>query len=198
MREVDFLPESYHRSLRLRRSLIRQGWLMGALLLAAVLRAVLLRHHASAAAAEATRVQAQVLAANVQLAEADALMKAKALWAARERQIESLGAHVGAARVLAALDEAMPGGVALTDLQFDEDGRPSTTAPATAPAVRRLRVRVEGVAVTAGELQKFVGKLGGQPFFEGVTVGFSRDVIESGRAVRQFELSLSVDLNRPM
>jgi len=44
-----------------------------------------------------------------------------------------------------------------------------------------------GLAVNPAELTKFVGKLQATPVFEQPTVGFTKDVLENGRAVQQFE-----------
>jgi Tfp pilus assembly protein PilN len=201
MREIDFLPDWYRRVLRQRKRLATQACCALMLFGAIGLRAAYSHHHAAVAAAATAQLERQITQAKAQAQEIDRLASLRLRWAKQEQRIERLGSHVEAARLLSALDEAMPSGVSLSDLQVDTDERPSTApsdATAAIPAERRLRVRLEGVASTPAELDKFVARLKAVPHFDQVSVGFNKNTLQAGRSVDQFEISFSINLNQPM
>ena len=204
MGEIDFLPDWYRQLLRQRKRLVIQACCGLMLLLTIGLRSAYSHHHAAVAAAATADLQRQISEARTQAQEIDRLSAVRSRWAKQEQRIERLGTHVEAARLLAMLDDAMPSGVALSDLQTDTDERPSTTAPSNVPTSasatvdRRLRVRLEGLASSPAELEKFVTRLKAVPYLEQVSVGFNKNVMESGRSLHQFEISFSINLNQPM
>ncbi len=202
MREIDFLPDWYRHVMRRRKRLMVQAACSITLLAAIGLRAVYSRHHATVAEAAVIQTENQIARAASDAREVDRLTNLRQRWARQVQRIERLGTHVEAARLLAALDDAMPSGVALSDLQVDTDERPSTTAPSSGSAVpsndRRLRVRLEGLAASPGELEKFLARLKATPFFEQVSMGFNKNTLDAGRTVQQFEISFSINLNQPM
>jgi hypothetical protein len=201
MREFDFLPDWYRQVVRQRKRLAVEGCCALLLIGAIGLRAAYSRHHAAVAAAATAELDRQIVRAKAQAQELERLTNLRLRWAKQQQRIERLGAHVEAARLLSALDDAMPSGVALSDLQLDTDERPSTapsTASATSTTERRLRIRLEGVAATPADLDKFVARLKAIPYFEQVSVGFNKDAVEAGRSVSQFAITFSINLNQPI
>ncbi len=200
MRDVDFLPDWYRQSLRCRRRARRQIGATLALVALIGMRLAISQHQTHVAASELAALREQLADAAAQVQETDRLSSIRAQWTRQQQRIDRLGVHIESARVLAALDEAMPGGVSLVDLQLNTDERPSTTSPAVpvAPMDRRLHVRLEGLAATPAELAKFLGRLQAIPFFEQPAVGLSKDVTENGCTLRQFEITFSINLNQPM
>jgi len=125
---------------------------------------------------------------------------------AREKMFAKLGAHVDAARLIRALDQAMPREVALTGLQMDlEESLPAQNnmqtrlvAPEGEVAVNHLlRVKVQGLAPTDVDVGNLMSQLGKMKFIDQVAITYSRDHADKGHLMREFELTFVIDLSLP-
>jgi hypothetical protein len=97
----------------------------------------------------------------------------------------------------------MPKEMSLTELNVETQEQPARptsqrqTTNAATEVDRRLNVRLIGVAPSDVDLANFLTGLTGVPFFENVSMTYSRDKAQSGHLLREFEVTFSLNLNRP-
>ncbi len=191
MRELDFLPGWYKQSVRHRRIVLWQSGATAGIALGIFLGMLLIHHRAESAKASLASLQTGLIEGKSRLKAMDELTDRQKHWLAQERLMGKLGLQVEAARLIRALDTAMPAEVSLVGLQIDAD----ETAK---PAGHRLRVRLQGVAPTDADLANFMIRLGELPLFEQVTAGYVKEFTENGHVLRSFEVSFSMNLNPPI
>lgn len=191
MRELDFLPDWYRQSLRHRRMILWQGGATMAIALGIFLGMLLMHHRVESARAALQATKNALTEGTARLKEMDQLGDRHKQWLAQEQIMAKLGLHVEAARLMRALDTAMPQEVSLVGLQFDAE-EPAKSAG------HRLRIRLQGVAPTDSDLATFMTRLGELPLFEQVTAGYVKEFSENGHLLRSFEVSFSMSLNAPI
>ena len=191
MREVDFLPGWYRQSLRHRRVILWQGGVTIAIGLGIFVGMLLMHHRVESAKAGLQATQNGLIDETARLKEMDQLGDRRKQWLVQEQIMARLGLQVEAARLMRALDTAMPQEVSLVGLQFDAE-EPAKSAG------HRLRIRLQGVAPTDSDLATFMTRLGELPVFEQVTAGYVKEFSENGHLLRSFEVSFSMSLNAPI
>ena len=191
MRELNFLPEWYKQSLRHRRIIRWEGGMAIAIGVGIVAGMLWMHHGIESAKASSRAIDNGLSREKVKLKEMDQLSERHKQFLAQEQIMTRLGLHVEAARLIRALDSAMPQEVSLVGLQIDADEPGQSTG-------HRLRIRLQGVAPTDADLAAFMTRLGEVPLFEQVTAGYVKEFSEGGHLLRSFEVSFSISLNAPM
>lgn len=191
MREMDFLPGWYKQSVRHRRIVLWQSAATAAVALGIFLGMLLIHHRVESARASLAALQNGLIDGKSRMKAMEQLTDRQKHWRAQEQLMNKLGLHVEAARLIHALDTAMPAEVSLVGLQIDADEYAK-------PAGHRLRVRLQGVAPSDADLANFMIRLGELPLFEQVTAGYVKEFSENGHILRSFEVSFSISLNPPI
>ena len=191
MRELDFLPGWYKQSVRHRRIVLLQSGATAAIAFGIFLGMLLIHHRVESAKASLASLQNGLIGGKSRLKAMEQLTDRQKHWLAQEQLMGKLGLHVEAARLIRALDTAMPAEVSLVGLQIDADETVKRTG-------HRLRVRLQGVAPTDADLANFMIRLGELPLFEQVTAGYVKEFTENGHVLRSFEVSFSMNLNPPI
>jgi Tfp pilus assembly protein PilN len=202
MRELEFLPGWYPKLVRRRRWLMFQGWGAIGLIIVLMVRSAAGYHALSAAQASLDGLQQKLSQTNDDLLR---LGEQRALRSQLERQNEvvaRLGPHVPAARLMAALGEAMPPEMALLDLTLNQAEKPRAASAlaaargdAHAAVDRRLSVTLTGVAPSDMELATFIDRLEALPCVQDVAMAYAKDSVHSGRAMREFSINFWIDLS---
>lgn len=209
MKEIDFLPHSYHQAVR-RRTERRRNLLM----CVGLALAMICLHGLNV-----TRIRSAEAALSAMRNGSGAWQSAQARLSALEKQKASLRERLDlisrledAAPLNAAIGEIaglMTGSMAIRELSVetaspDAAGRSSVplspqTAAQTGGVVKagissptETRVRMTGVAATDVEVGIFLGKMGACPLFSNVTLGYSREERAAGRKMREFEVSCTI------
>lgn len=200
MRELEFLPAWYPTLQRRRRHVIIQAWLSMAVVVALLMWGVLSQRNVNAAESGLGSLQNQLTAANEKVKQLDELQKLKRQMSQQAQVVNQLGPHVPMARLLDALDDMMPKDMAILDLDLgtEEQVRPPSGLPG-APGgqeavVRHLRIRLHGVAPSDVELGYFMDRVAGIPKASDVLMT-SKDRVENGHQMCDFEVSFVIDLN---
>ncbi len=198
MKELDFLPQSYHDAARRRVEFRRNVFMtLGLVLAMACLHGLNLVRVQSAEAALA------------------ALRNGQGGWQSARSLVASLEARkaLGQQRLelINRLEDAAPLDAAigelaglLTESMAISGLYVNTTVPAAPPAPGQAIdrevpsapattwVRMTGMAANDVEVGIFLGKLGACPLFSDVTLSFSRDARNAGKRMREFEVKFTL------
>jgi hypothetical protein len=196
VRELDFLPQSYHDRLH-RRLQTRRNVLMclGLALAMACLHGLNL-----------TRINSVQAALTDLHNGSGGWQSAKEQLAAMERRRESCRQRL---ELINRLEDAAPldgaigevtgllsESMALTAVQIDagpaDPANTSKPDKSAMPTLSTTRVRLTGVAATDVEVGIFLGKLSGCQLFSDVTLSYSRDARNQGRKMREFEVKFTL------
>jgi hypothetical protein len=203
MHEVEFIPEWYPRLLRRRRIIIVQGWLTLLLVVALAMWLLLAQRNARAAEAAVTVLDIELAATDDALQKLNDLRELQRQWRQQDEIISRLGLHVETTRMLTMLSNIMPPEMAIQSLtmQVEERERPMTSLARARdvqnrrPSTERwMNVRMVGVVPTDIELANLLGRLDVVPFFDRVALTYSRDRVDRGHLMREFEVAFSVNL----
>jgi Tfp pilus assembly protein PilN len=207
MRELEFLPGWYVRLRKRRRAVFLQLWMTFALAGGAGLWIGLVARNVREASAALTELKGRMKETDAQLEQMDRLENLRRQLRQQAEILASLGDHVDATRLMARLNDALPGNVSLLAIGLEVEERPIQVGgavrltgngdPAKVAMERRLKVRVQGVAPTDLELSVFLTELNKTAFFEEVAPAYAKDRKESGHILREFEVNFFVDLTAP-
>jgi hypothetical protein len=188
MKELDFLPRSYHQRLS-RRAQTRRNILMCLVLFTAML---------SLHGLNLTRIRAAQAALNELHNGSGGWRSARSQFAELEsrkalcrRRLDLINRLEDAAPPDAVMGEAtrlLAEPMAMTGFSLDATATDKTAAAGSIPT----RVRIAAVAATDVEVGMFLGKLSACPLFSDVTLSFSRDAHNTGRKMREFEVKFTL------
>jgi Tfp pilus assembly protein PilN len=201
MREPEFLPNWYPMLRRKRRWVILQSWLTAAVVVALGMWMLLSERNVHAAENALDSLQGQLNQSNGELRKLDELQSLRRQMSQQAQVVAHLGLHVPASRMIDALDQVMPTKMALLDLTLNTEQRvvaqsPLLTTPGAEPAIdRQLHVKLHGVVPTDVDLGDFLGHLSNVPFFRDIAMPYSKDRVQSGHVMREFEITFSVKLS---
>jgi hypothetical protein len=207
MRELEFLPDWYNRARRKRRVVVFQAWVL-ALLVAGFGGWIALaqRNIRNQQSTLGSLKQQLDQTYNDQRILADQLVLRQELQT-REKLIASLGFPVEMTRMVQTLDKLMPKEMSIVELTCNTDEQVrqlsgvaairAAGVPAEKQIDRRLKVKMLGVSPSDLDLGNFLAGLASVPFFDQVGITYSRDKIESGHIMREFEITFSMNLNQP-
>jgi Tfp pilus assembly protein PilN len=204
MRELEFLPAWYPQARRRKRLVVLQVYMT--LLLGGGLAAwmLLVSRNTRAAGASLSDINIQLSQTQSELHQLEEQVTLKNQLLVQRQIVERLGLPVEMSRMLSTLDQKMPPEMSLTDLSFETQEQlkvVSTLAGARSAGRgdnidRKLRIRLEGVAPTDNDVANFLAGLTNVPFFEQVTMTYSRDRSDNGHVMREFEVTFCLDLNQ--
>ena len=204
MRDLEFLPDWYPH-LRQRKRLMRLQAYM-TLLLAMGLGLWLSLVHRNIQFAEGTlaETQRQVSQTDQELGQLQEQISLKNQLLLQRRIVDCLGLPVQMSRMLGTLDAKMPHEMCLTDCTFETQEQIKTVSSLTAARTvdhgngteRRLRIHLQGVAPSDDDIANFLANLTNVPFFDQVSMTYSRDRSQDGRIMREFEITFMIDLDQ--
>ena len=199
MREPEFLPDWYPQTRKQRRLVVLQGWLILTLVAGIATYAALADRNIRADEATRASLQAQLDQTNAQLAEMDKLDVMRQQLSQQEQIVSRLGFYVEACKAVNTLDSLMPKQMSLTGFTIENEEKVDNSAMQQAKGGetvidRRLKVKVQGVCPTDVDLANFMTQLKMVPFFEQVTIAYSREKSDNAHVMREFEASFYVTL----
>jgi len=198
MREIEFLPDWYPRMRQRRRRVILQGYVLLAVAGGLGIWGALIHRNIELARADDGILAQQLNESRRQLVEMDRLTLLRKQLQAEDQIFAKLGIHVEAARLIRALDQAMPRDVSLTGLQMEvEEKVDSATTPGAHAVDHRLHVKLDGVASSAAEVSKFMTQLNAVPYFEQPTITAAKDRRDGDHVMREFQVTFTINLNTP-
>lgn len=202
MRELEFLPSWYPTLRRRRRHVAMQAWLSGAVVLALFSWVVLAQRNVRAAESGLSGLQNQLALANEKVKQLDELQALKRQMSQQAQVVNQLGPHVPVARLLDVLDEMMPKDMAILglDLGTEENTRPTTGGQSDAPpqltVTRKLKVQIHGAAPSDVEVGYFMDRIVSTIPKATEPLMTSKDRVENGRQMCDFQVTFYIDLNQ--
>jgi hypothetical protein len=202
MREPEFVPPWYPILLRRRRLLAIQAWTTAALTVSLALWALYGMHRIGLAQAALTGVEVQLTQTGIDLQRLNEMSAIQAELERQDQIVSDLGVHVPVARMLSAISDLMPPNMALTELELHtEETAASLTdadrAKGISPKIlRKLRLKLTGVAPTEDELATFLTQLYAVPYFSDVGLIKSEEQSDKVHLMRQFQVKFALDLDR--
>jgi Tfp pilus assembly protein PilN len=201
MRELEFLPAWYPALRRRKRFVALQAWMAGAIVVALGSWMLLAQRNVSAAESSLAGLQSQLQQTDDQLHRLSELQSLKRQMSQQAQVVALLGPHVPTARLIDVVEEVMPSDMAILDFSMDSQSQmmaaPTLRAASGAqPAVSRsLLIRLHGVAPSDVDLGNFLARLAGVPYFDDIAMAYSKDRVDSGHLMREFEVTFSVRLS---
>lgn len=208
MNSIDFLPDRIKAQRARRRRLTRQGYLLAFAVGATALWACLGQRRVSRAQAELTQLRAQSANLTSQLTLKGQLERQLGALLIMERISKTLGSRVNVLDVTNELERLLPARMFLSQLTLEtvnqevssagESHRNPSARPAGAPrrtndkTVKRVRLRITGLAPTDVAVANFIGQLSASPLFEDVNMGYTKDTVFHKRRAREFQASFHV------
>ena len=206
MRELEFLPAWYPQMRRRRRMVVLQSYLMVAVIAGLGFWISLVHRNIRVASALENYLNTESSATNQKLSHKDKLKQELAKLQEQVKVFDKLGVHVDSARLVRAIDQAMPPEMSLNSLTMDvdsslpmpSDGLRSFQSGGDAQVVHRLNVHVWGVAPNDVAVGNFMSQLSKYSFIDQVAMPSSKERHDSGRLMREFEVTFKIDLDVPM
>jgi Tfp pilus assembly protein PilN len=189
MNELEFLPERIIQQRARRGRLTRQGYLLAVCLAAMAALTVLQEGKIATARADLSSLALRLDERQRQVAQIPPVERQIADLMIKKRIDEELGSQVDCTTLLAEFCRLMPRNVSLVsmDLKTVEMNAQDASASARgkgAPAVRRFRLVITGLAPTDVDVANFIGQISASPLFEDVNMGYTRPVVfRQGRSV---------------
>ena len=206
MREVDFLPDWYPKVRKRKRVVALQAWITLILICGLGLWTLLVHQNVYARDQELTALRHDLTASEVDLKRLDDLLEMQAQLGRQDLIFTRIGRPIEMTRVMSTLQHTMPADMALLDLTLDTEEAPKPppgtfAARAAAKEIKKdagkLRFKLHGVCPTDVDLGEFLAKLTGKPFFKNVELTYTRERVDSGHVMREFEVSFVLDLAVP-
>jgi hypothetical protein len=205
MRELEFLPPWYAQARRRKRLVVLQTWMT--LMVVAGLGTWFGMSHRNVMAREAKLAAktSELMQARSDSQRMDEQLQLKQELVTRGKINEQVGAPVEMTRLLATLENIMPKEMSLCELDVKTEEQLKTVTDAASakaskngtPLVdRKLRVRLLAVAPTDLDMVNFLTGLTNISCFEQVAPTFAQNRFGSGKAMREFQVTFSVDLNQ--
>ncbi len=208
MQDVDFLPDEIRHSREHRRRLLSQCNLLVICALALLALAGLRHERLRQARAELGVLTERTERASEQLDLLAELRQKQSELKLKRQVAADMGSSVEALDVLAVITDLAPEAVAMRSLRLEtvelrQQARPDEGGDQSAPrvamgsepetaTVRRLQLRMTGIAPSDVEVANFIAALATNPLLEDITMGYARDVEFRGRRAREFQVSCYV------
>lgn len=203
---MEFLPAWYAVVRRRRILVIAQAWATVGLLLALLIWMGIGRFRVLSSRRELADLTAQMQRTQQDLNELNNANQLKRRWTEQGEVLTKLGVSVESTRLMGLLAQSTPESVALIGLNLQTEEKPSQVRTVAAarnisdkePMIdRKLRIRVQGIAPSDAEVADLMAKLAAISFLQDVSMSYSKDSDQSGRMVREFEVTFTMDLNAP-
>ncbi len=198
MRDLEFLPEWYPKLGRRKRAVAFQAWItlgIGAFL---GLWTMLSQRDVRATEVELRDVSGSLTRSVAEVERLKKLEKLKDQYAAQDMVFARIGRPIEMTRLLTTLEELMPQNMSMLDLQvLTEEIKVESLKDKVQQQKnpnRRMKMKLQGVAPTDGDLSIFLNKVTSRPFFTDVALVYSKPRSDSGHTMREFEVSFTLDL----
>ncbi|MDP9175448.1 MAG: hypothetical protein M3O30_16520 [Planctomycetota bacterium] len=201
MRELEFLPAWYPTLRRKRRLVVVELWCCAAVF--AFLGTWMIRadHQLHVKAHDLNVKYTRLNETKTVLREIGELESVKRQLSQQAEVVARLGPYISTSKIIDVLDQTMPADMALLDLHIDSETRQRDVSALTlasggvSPLSRRLVVRMHGVVPSDVDLGDFVARLSSVPHFSDAAPLYSKDRVESGHLMREFEVDCAISLN---
>ncbi len=203
MKELDFLPQSFHEAIRRRRRTRRNlVYSLAVVTALAVLNGLMRSEIRTAEAALSTFREGSGLR-GTQRARLVALKQVRASLRTRAELLSRLDDDAPVDAVIAEIRRQMNPGMALRSISIRSGGGETVQPPGVAAAVPPLVTGsppvnggmegvLQGVAPSDVDVGTFFGRLSSSPLLEEVRLSYSREAQQSGRSMREFELKFRI------
>lgn len=205
MRDLEFLPSWYPQLRKRKRLMMLHAYMT--LVIAGGLGLWMFLAHRNVQVAEATvhRLDDNLTQTQAELQKLAELMTLQKQLRQQEQIKDKLGTHVEVTRMLTTLDSLMTRSMSVLDLSLETEeqlaggaglaGAREREEKKDQPVDRRLRVKLVGVSPSGEDVANFLAQLSNVSFFDQVAMTYSRDRIDSGHMMREFEITFSLSLN---
>lgn len=204
MREIEFLPSWYPRLAQRKRYLRLQAFACLLVVMGLGLWLILAQYNVRVARGTLNMVDQQLQQSRSDLKTLDEQLALRNQLGVQQQIMARLGLPVEVSRMISQLDVIMPREMSLLDLNVETEelvrqaqGNESKNN-GDRPIDRRLRIKLLAVAPTDLDLANFLAGLNNVPFFEQASMTFSRDKIDSGHLMREFEVTFCMNLSQEM
>jgi len=203
---MEFLPAWYRAGRRRRVAVVVQAWGTVALMLVLLIYTGVSRYRLIASRNELGELRRDMAVTQKDLDELNTMKHLQRRWTEQGEVLSKLGVSVESTRLMSLLAQSTPESVALIGLNLQTEEKVEAIKSVAAaralkdkepPINRKLRVSVQGVAPSDAEVADLMAKLGAVTFLDDVSMSYSKDADQNGRAVRQFEVTFAMDLNAP-
>jgi hypothetical protein len=208
VRDIEFLPDWYPMIRRRYRTVVVQAYATVVILIALGGYAGIKRWQVFTARKMTAKTDVQIDVTKTELIQLTDKLKFQEQLRHENSVVARLGVGVDTTRLLAAIEDAMPAGVALTGFSCEtvDQKRPAPSRPAGSKAPtadktipeetdRRMNVVIDGLSPTDVQAAALVEKLNDVPFFQDVQLAYLRDgKTRDGRPAREFELTFNLHL----
>jgi Tfp pilus assembly protein PilN len=206
MREVEFLPDWYPKVRQRKRVVALQAWMTLILICGLGLWMLLVQRNVYARQQELSLLSKDLQTSEVDLQRLEDLLQLQRQLGQQDQIFVKIGRPIEMTRVMSTLQTIMPQDMALLNLSLDTEE--AVKPPAGTFAARmaekenkaaesKLRFRLHGVAPTDVDLGEFLAKLTSKPFFKNVELMYSRERVDTGHVMREFEVSFLLDITAP-
>ncbi len=206
MREVEFLPAWYTVVRRRKLAVTIQAWATVGLAIALIVCTGIARFRVLTARNELISLRHDMAKTQEDLNRLDSMTQIKRRWSEQGQVLSKIGVSVESTRLLGLIAQSTPESISLIGMNLTTEEKidaAKTLVNVRAsrdkePAIdRKLRVRLQGVAPSNAEVADMMTRLASNSFLEDVSMGYTKDSDQSGRLVREFEVTFALDLDAP-
>jgi len=206
VREIEFLPSWYLTVRRRKLAVTVQAWATVVLAMVLLIWTGVARFRVLNARNELASLRRDMNKTQLELTRLDSMTQIKRRWSEQGEVLSKIGVSVESTRLLGLIAQSTPESISLIGMSLQTEEKIDATktlinARATRdkePAMdRKLRVRLQGVAPSNAEVADMMTRLAANNFLEDVSMGYTKDSDQSGRLVREFEVTFALDLNAP-
>ncbi len=202
MREVEFLPEWYPKVRKRRRMVALQAWITFILFFGLGLWTLMAQRNVYANQHALGALQSDLYRSEEEIQHLEEAQKLETLLGAKDSIRLKIGTPIKTSKMMAILGQLMPADMALLELTLDTELAPAASGTLASRAVAeqgaqesKTHLRIHGVSPTDVDLAEFLAKLTSKPFFRQVELLYSHERVENGHVMREFEVSLVLDLS---
>ncbi len=204
MNKVDFLPETIRAKHERRIRIVREGYLLIAMVGCIALLGTVRQGWIRQAEAQLAQVETRADNSQLQLEHRKNLQRMEADLMIRRRIMEDLGSRANALDVMSELEIVTPRTIVLKDIRLEtmlvkvpvtEANQNTATQiigsnkAAKFTIERRLRLTVTGLSPTDVDVANFIAQMSASSCFEDVNMGYARNVEYHRRRAREFQAS---------
>ena len=204
MNKVDFLPETIRAKHERRIRIVREGYLLLALIGCVALLGTVRHGWIRQAEAQLSQIKTRASNIRIQVEHRASLERMEADLMVRRRIKEDIGSRANALDVMSELEYITPRTVVLKDIRLETipvkvpvtEANQNTAAGITGSnkakrfaIEKRLRLTVTGLSPTDVDVANFIAQMSASPFFEDVNMGYTRNVEYRRHRAREFQAS---------
>ncbi len=187
-------------------AVVIQAWATVGLALTLLVWMAIAQFRVLSARSELSTLRKDMAKTQEDLNRLDSMTQIKRRWSEQGEVLSKIGVSVESTRLLGLIAQSTPESISLIGMNLTTEEKidaAKTLVNARAsrdkePAIdRKLRVRLQGVAPSNAEVADMMTRLASTNFLEDVSMGYTKDSDQSGRLVREFEVTFALDLDAP-